>query len=191
MQALGSKVLFEYSYLAARDIPVPIAQAVFYASIPCARKVSKIARTKVCLVWKGRLALSWKLSKSMAKTRVRSWWSLSGDSINREAVWKIHHLESLSTPLCQNGRRLGDAFGISNTEKTANSGELRTSREKEEMCARRNWYRRRTCLSKMWSRPRSDLLPWRALVRTRDQSERVFWYGPSKCRGQNARWLLG
>ena len=32
MQALGSKVLFEYSHLAARDIPVPIAQAVFYAS---------------------------------------------------------------------------------------------------------------------------------------------------------------
>ena len=30
MQALGSKVLFEYSNLAARDIPVPIAQAVFY-----------------------------------------------------------------------------------------------------------------------------------------------------------------
>ena len=30
MQALGSKVLFEYSYLAARDIPIPIAQAVFY-----------------------------------------------------------------------------------------------------------------------------------------------------------------
>ena len=71
MQALGSKVLFEYSHLAARDIPIPIAQAVFYASIPCARKVSRIARTKVCLVWKGRLALSWKLSKSMAKTRVR------------------------------------------------------------------------------------------------------------------------
>ena len=50
MQALDSKVLFEYSYLAARDIPVPIAQAVFYASIPCAGKVSKIARTKVCTV---------------------------------------------------------------------------------------------------------------------------------------------
>ena len=31
MQALDSKVLFEYSYLAARDIPVPIPQAVFYA----------------------------------------------------------------------------------------------------------------------------------------------------------------
>ena len=30
MQALGSKVLFEYSYLAARDIPIPITQAVFY-----------------------------------------------------------------------------------------------------------------------------------------------------------------
>ena len=30
MQALGSKVLLEYSYLAARDIPIPIAQAVFY-----------------------------------------------------------------------------------------------------------------------------------------------------------------
>ena len=30
MQALDSKVLFEYSYLAARDIPIPIAQAVFY-----------------------------------------------------------------------------------------------------------------------------------------------------------------
>ena len=191
MQALGSKVLFEYSHLAARDIPVPIAQAVFYASTLCAGKVSNIARTKVCTVWKGRLAPSWKLSKSMAKTRVRSWWSLSGESINREAVWKIHRLESLSTPLCQNGRRLRDAFGISNTEKTANSGELRTSGEKEEMCARRNWYRRRTCLSKMWSRTRSDLLPWRSLVRTRDQSERVFWYAPSKCRRQNARWLLG
>ena len=30
MQALGSKVLFEYSHLAARDIPT--VQAVFYAS---------------------------------------------------------------------------------------------------------------------------------------------------------------
>ena len=34
-----------------RDIPIPIAQAVFYhVSIPCARKVSKKARTKVCTV---------------------------------------------------------------------------------------------------------------------------------------------
>ena len=30
MQALGSKVLLEYSHLAARDIPIPITQAVFY-----------------------------------------------------------------------------------------------------------------------------------------------------------------
>ena len=47
MQALGSKVLFD---LAAGLKDIPTAQAVFYAFIPCARKVSKIARTKVCLV---------------------------------------------------------------------------------------------------------------------------------------------
>ena len=55
MQALSSKVLFEYSHLVARDIST--VQAVFYASIPCVRKVSK----KACA----------KLKVLMVKTRVR------------------------------------------------------------------------------------------------------------------------